>query len=594
MAQIPQDTIDRIRDAADIVDVVSQYVTLKRQGRNYLGLCPFHDDHRPSMHVSPAKQIYKCFVCGAGGNAMTFIMEMEKIGFVDALRQLGERVGIEVKASEREGSREFFTQLADLHKLAADVYHQYLFSKSGSSALTYLKERGLTEETLKEFQVGLAPNEWEFLLRKTRQRDFTNEAIRKSGLFTKTQRGEFDRFRQRIMFPIFNASGKIIAFGGRSLDPEEDAKYLNSPETPLYRKSEVFYGLHKARESIRKKDVAVLVEGYMDFLQLYQAGIDHAVAVSGTSLTSQHVRRLKKFTGKVVLAYDGDDAGQAAAIRAGYQFLQGGMETRILDVPPDQDPDDWVREAGVDTVREGIENALPLMTFHARVKNTSSLSVAERAQFADEVVESIALIRDGIIRDGMARELAELLKTDDTEVLRKLQRARKRLSRRRPANENETQKTAASRRPFDSGQQKAMIELIRYMLVDDKKLRQEVRQKIDLALFTDPLLHRLAKEILPQYEEIKPAALLDQFDGKEEREVVADILMNEPPLDDPQRSVEECIQTIKMQSIKEKIQSARVKIRDLEQHGKDPTSAILEVTQLQEDLRQMKDMPHAE
>ena len=269
MARISQETIDRIRNTADILDVISQYVNLKKRGRNFFGLCPFHDERTPSFSVAPDKEIYHCFGCGAGGSVFNFIMEHENLTFVEAVQQLGTHYGIEVVLTGDSGSKQLFTQLYELHEIAAAVYTKNLFSAKGKAALNYLLERGLTEDTLTEFKVGFAPDSWEFLTKKIKGKGYSRESVDKSGLFGKGKQGVVDRFRSRIMFPIMNRSGKVIAFGGRVFESEDPAKYMNSPETPLYRKSEVFYGYHKTAPAVRSAGSAILVEGYMDFLQLY-------------------------------------------------------------------------------------------------------------------------------------------------------------------------------------------------------------------------------------------------------------------------------------------------------------------------------------
>ena len=299
MARIPQDTIDRIRDSADIVDVVSHHVDLTKRGRNFFGLCPFHNEKTPSFSVAPDKGIYHCFGCGNGGSALNFIMEIEKISFVEAVTQLGKKLGIEVQNSG-DDSNEFFGKLYEIHKLATELFHETLFSDRGQKAKEYLLNRGLNEDSLKLFKVGFVPEESSYLFNSIKSKNYDKEIMEKSGLFGFSKSKTYDRFRSRIMFPISNTAGKIIAFGGRIFEKDDPAKYMNSPETPLYKKSEVFYGLDITREAIRKKESAILVEGYTDLIQLYQAGVKNVVAVSGTAFTERHVNQIRRFTSKVL------------------------------------------------------------------------------------------------------------------------------------------------------------------------------------------------------------------------------------------------------------------------------------------------------
>ncbi len=355
MARISQETIDRIRNSADIVDVVSQYVNLKKRGRNFFGLCPFHDERTPSFSVAPDKEIYHCFGCGTGGSVFNFVMEHENLSFVEAVQQLGRQYGIEVELTGDSGSKQLFTQLYELHEIAATAYSKNLSTDGGKAALDYLLGRGLSAETLEEFRVGFAPDAWEFLTEKVKGKGYSRESVDKSGLFGKGKQGVVDRFRSRIMFPIMNRSGKVIAFGGRVFASDDPAKYMNSPETPLYRKSEVFYGYHKTASAVRNAGSAILVEGYMDFLQLYQAGIQNVLAVSGTAFTDRHAVQIGKITQKVYLAYDGDEAGQKAALRAGYALLQNGIAALVVQVPEGLDPDDWVQKEELIQLTKGLK-----------------------------------------------------------------------------------------------------------------------------------------------------------------------------------------------------------------------------------------------
>ncbi|SVC87436.1 uncharacterized protein METZ01_LOCUS340290, partial [marine metagenome] len=261
VARIPQETIDRIHDTADILDVVSRHVDLKKRGRNFFGLCPFHNEKTPSFSVAPDKGIYHCFGCGNGGNAVNFIMEFEKISFVEAIQELGDQFGVPVEFTGSDDSKEFFTHLYEIHQLAADLYHETLFSNRGEEAKKYLLDRGLSEESLKLFKVGLAPAGSSHLWNAVKVKNYSQEVLEKSGLLGFSNNDIYDRFRSRIMFPIWNASGKIIAFGGRVFGTDDPAKYMNSPETPLYRKSEIFYGLNLTRDAIRKNECAIMVEG---------------------------------------------------------------------------------------------------------------------------------------------------------------------------------------------------------------------------------------------------------------------------------------------------------------------------------------------
>ncbi|MFH1851050.1 MAG: DNA primase [Candidatus Neomarinimicrobiota bacterium] len=583
MARIAPDVIDRVRDTADIVEVVQQYVNLTKRGRNYFGLCPFHHEKTASFSVAPDKNIYHCFGCGAGGTAINFLMEYEKISFVEAVQKLGDRYGIKVEAEQGDGSRELFSQLYELHELATEVYHKLLLSTRGQAALKYLQERGLTSELLQEFRIGFAPDAWDTLITEAGKREFSTEVLAKSGLFTFSEKGRFDRFRSRIMFPIANAAGRVIAFGGRIFGAEDPAKYLNSPETPLYHKSDVLYGLHKTREAIRAAGSLILVEGYMDFLTLYQAGITNLAAVSGTALTERHAVQIHKVASKVYLAYDGDQAGITATLRAGYALYRGNVEPLVIPVPADKDPDDWVREAGPAAFRQVQERASSLVDFQLDVKNADQLTGVELSQFVGELLGEVGAIEDGILRGEILRQISQRLRIEETDLLQVLQ---KRLRRRVPEIDPEPPPDQAPLE-FTSRLQKAQVEIVKMLATGQADARQFAQEHLDLKIFTEPLLKKLATELLKTDSASSLAAVVDQFEKKSEREAAARILFAEFSLEltDPVPLVRECLITIRKHPIREKIKQLRLALREREASGQDTLSLEREINGLQQDLQ---------
>lgn len=580
MARISPEVIDRVRDAANIVDVISQYLGLRKRGQNFVGLCPFHNDTRPSLYVSPAKEIYKCFACGAGGNVFTFLTEYDKISFVDAVKQLGDKYGIEVRLSGAVQAKDYFTKLYEIHDYAANYFHKRLFSDEGKKVIKYLTERGLTTDTIKKFKIGLTSTGWDDLLNKVKAQNYTKDIIEKSGLFTKTDKGIFDRFRNRIVFPISNHSGKVIAFGGRALDKNEPAKYLNSPDTPLYHKSDVLYGMHMSRQAIREKGAVFLVEGYMDFIQLYQAGIENVVAASGTALAERHVQQIKKFTNRVFLTYDGDQAGTDAAIRAGYLLYQGGVEPLLVEVPAGIDPDDWIMENGAEALLQGAKSAVSLIDFQINSKNVESISSAEQSQFVNNILFAIAGIGDSIIRNSILKNIGQRLQIDENELLQRLKREQSR-QRTRVQYDNTDEEQPLE---FSSLIQKAQLILVNLLASDDPQTRQVVRDSIDLDLFNEPVLKKLAEILLPLYDEIKFSSIIDQFENKQERELVTKILMEDIPEEDPERQILECMNKVKSFAIKEKFKAAKFKLRELEVKDEDTDDVRIELAQLWQEL----------
>ena len=583
MPRVPEETIERIRNTADIYDVVAQYVDLKKRGRNFFGLCPFHSEKTPSFSVAPDKQIYHCFGCGAGGNVFSFIVEHEKISFIEAVQQLGQKYGIQVDYQSGP-SNKIFSSLYKVHDLAVKLYHNTLYSEKGAAALDYLYNRGLNDNTIKTYQIGFAPDSWDTLINAIKSLSFNDDVYDKTGLFIKTDRGWRDRFRSRIMFPIFHQSGKPIAFGGRIFNHNDPAKYLNSPETPLYRKSEVFYGLHKTRDSIRKFSTAVLVEGYTDFLQLVQLGIQNVVALSGTALGINHASQIRKFASKVYLAYDGDDAGINATLRAGYVLFQAGIEPLVIPMPSDKDPDDWVREAGVNAFQEAMGSSMSLLLFHLQKKDVKNLSATERSKTVKEILKEISLINDGIIRDDLLKSLSQELQLDEVEVFR-LFNSQIGMKRVRTDSEQSSPKNQA----FTNTIQKAQLEIIRAIAFNFDEVYPSMKNVIDFQIFDEPILQKIGLLLIKENQPKDLSAIIDQFEDMDEKKLVSKILFDDINSDDPKLIIKDCFATIRGKQIQDQIKQARIKIRELESSGEDAKEIIIQVTELQKTLHQLKE-----
>ncbi|MEC9027508.1 MAG: DNA primase [Candidatus Neomarinimicrobiota bacterium] len=583
MPRVPEETIERIRNTADIYDVVAQYVDLKKRGRNFFGLCPFHSEKTPSFSVAPDKQIYHCFGCGAGGNVFSFIIEHEKISFIEAVQQLGQKYGIQVDYQSGP-SNKIFSSLYKVHDLAVKLYHNTLYSEKGKAALDYLYNRGLNDNTIKTYQIGFAPDSWDTLTNTIKSLSFNDDVYDKTGLFIKTDRGWRDRFRSRIMFPIFHQSGKPIAFGGRIFNHDDPAKYLNSPETPLYRKSEVFYGLHKTRDSIRKFSTAVLVEGYTDFLQLVQLGIPNVVALSGTALGINHASQIRKFASKVYLAYDGDEAGINATLRAGYVLFQAGIEPLVIPMPSDKDPDDWVREAGVNAFQEAMGSSMSLLLFHLQKKDVKNLSATDRSKTVKEILKEISLINDGIIRDDLLKSLSQELQLDEVEVFR-LFNSQIGMKRVRTDSEQSSPKNQA----FTNTIQKAQLEIIRAIAFNFDEVYPSMKNVIDFQIFDEPILQKIGLLLIKENQPKDLSAIIDQFEDMDEKKLVSKILFDDINSDDPKLIIKDCFATIRGKQIQDQIKQARIKIRELESSGEDAKEIIIQVTELQKTLHQLKE-----
>ena len=431
MPRIPEDILQRIRDATDIVDLISEHVQLVKKGRNYSGLCPFHDEKTPSFSVDPDRQFYHCFGCGVGGNVFKFIQEIDRVTFVEAVKFLAERTGIALP--ERSGpSREEDAAADELYRandLAQKYFHHLLLNDEvGASARTYLQIRGLTDETIEHFGLGYAPPEWDALLKVAGRRGLSPQILERAGLALprSTGSGHYDRFRDRIAFPIANLSNRTIAFGARALQPDQEPKYLNSPETPIYHKGRVLYGLSETRDVIRRQDAVLVVEGYMDLISLAQIGIQHVVATSGTALTEDHCRLLARFARQVVLLFDGDAAGSTAAMRALEVLLGAGIDARVVSLPSEHDPDTFVQKHGPDALLKRAENAQSVLDFYleqlAQQYDLSSVEGKGRAvETFKPLIAKLNKPQEAVRRDLLLREVAQRLSVDEQALRHEVQ-----------------------------------------------------------------------------------------------------------------------------------------------------------------------------
>jgi DNA primase len=413
------DFVEQLKSSVDIVKTIGEYVRLKRVGSTprYMGLCPFHTEKTPSFSVHSSHQFFKCFGCDVGGDVLKFVMELERISFFEALKLLAERNGIAMPKREySDPDSKLRGAIMEMHEIAASVFQKNLGSPAGSDARNYLAGRGLTPERIAEFGLGLAEASGNQLVRQFESR-FAPEQLEQSGLVLKRQDGSgfFDRFRGRLMFPIHNESGKVIGFGGRALRPGDEPKYLNSPETVLYRKSFVLYNLHRAKDAVRKSDYAVLVEGYMDVIGVHSAEVRNVVASCGTALTNTQVRTLKRHSGRIVVNFDPDAAGANAAERSIQMLLDEGFEVRVLELEGELDPDEYIKQAGADVYKSRLEKAPSYFHWLAdRARKKFDMRTVEgRLQGFKFVAPAIQRISDRLERFAVANDVADYLGVDE-------------------------------------------------------------------------------------------------------------------------------------------------------------------------------------
>ncbi len=410
----PEELIHRVRTSVDLVEIVGEYVQLKKSGRSLVGLCPFHSEKTPSFHVSPERQFYHCFSCKAGGDVFSFLMQIEQLTFPEALQRMADRAGIELPAAKKDDGPKNASkvQMYEAHRLVAKLYHHVLTATPyGSEALRYLKKRGITDQTINEYLIGFAPDSWDFTTQFLKKRGFSLSLMVEAGLISVNEQGDryYDRFRGRVMFPIHDTQGEVIGFGGRALG-DGQPKYLNSPETPLFQKSKLVYNIHRARPIARKRNQIVLYEGYLDVISAWASGFGNGVATLGTSMTEYQARLISRNADQVIICYDGDSAGQEATAKAIDLLQQAGCTVRVAPLPQGVDPDEYIRQYGGEAFSQQVLlQAMPVTAFrlkHLRTKHVIQ-DESDQARYLEEALQIISQLNSAIERDMYERQLAE-------------------------------------------------------------------------------------------------------------------------------------------------------------------------------------------
>lgn len=422
MVRYSEDILDEIRNRIDIVALISEYVPLKKSGKGYKGLCPFHQEKTPSFMVDEQKQIFHCFGCGEGGNIYTFIMKIEKLNFPEAVKLLANKAGVQLPVYEKQNNKSIQEKelIFRLNGITADYYQKNLFSPQGKRALNYLLKRNFSEEIIKKFYLGYALPGFEHLVHFLTSKKIGQTDLFKAGLAFRSSKtgGALDYFRERIIFPIFNLQGKIIAFGGRVLD-EKLPKYLNSPETPVYYKAKNLYGLFQAKQSIRQKNQVIIMEGYTDVLIAHQFGFDNAVASLGTALTGLQISLLKRFADEILIAFDSDSAGKSATLRSLGLVKKAGLAVKIVYLPPDSDPADIILQKGEPFFANLIKEALPLFDYKLKIllQQYNPASSQGKVNIVKELFSDLADIGSDIELHSEVKKIAERLHLTEDSIL---------------------------------------------------------------------------------------------------------------------------------------------------------------------------------
>ncbi len=608
--RIPDSIVDEIRTASDIVEVISQHVPLKKRGKNYTGLCPFHQEKTPSFSVSADKQMFYCFGCGKGGNVFTFVMEHDKVSFVEAARTLAKRAGIVIPEETSEDTAQA-TENEKLYaacRIAAEQFTRNLLeSVEGKLALEYFKHRGFSQETVARFGLGYSMNAWDGLARYVERTRLDAEAFTRAGLIMKREdgSGNYDRFRGRAMFPIFSPSGRVVAFGARKMrDDDPLGKYINSPETPIYDKSRNLYGLSQAREAIRAEEFAILVEGYADAISVFQSGSENVVSSSGTALTEEQIRLLGRYTRAVTLVYDADSAGSKATLRGVDLVIEGGLDVRVVQLPAGEDPDSFVHTQGGSEFKKLLAHAVSFIDFKAEFFRTQGLlSTPEgKTKAVRSIVETLARMPDELKRTFFLKSVAEKYDIYESVLYRELERMLGKTPGRgrvEPVRGQAPGAVAARGEPsaLPPLPPPAEQDLLRVILEHKGEAISFIFSHVTVEHFTHPLSRAALAIVLGQPDDSwDPVVLFDRVTDPALKSYLAGLLASryeisrtwaaigsEPDVADPRKIAEDAILRLKTQELDRRIEEVYRRLKAAGAHGEGVAKYQEEMLSLQKE-----------
>ena len=592
---VSQDKISQVREATDIVDLISNYLTLKKAGKSFVGLCPFHTDSAPSFHVYPNDQHYYCFGCQKGGDVFNFLMEMEKMTFKEALEFLAEKSGISLPTTQVDHNREKEKEaLFFANRWAANLFYKNLMSPAGKIALEYIQKRGITQKTIKDFGLGYSLPGWDGLIQQAKKDSVSMEVLFKAGLvIRKDNGGYYDRFRGRFMIPIVNLYKKVLGFGGRIIVADEkNAKYINSPETPIYHKGYVLFGIYQSRQPIREKDRAIFVEGYTDLISMYQSGIKNVVATSGTALTPNQARLIKRYTENITLLYDADTAGSLAAMRGADIFLDEGLEVNIVTLPSGSDPDSYIQAHGAIKFKELLEHSFSIIQFkiNTLTKKYDSSTSQGTSQIINELLSSIGRIKNSIKQNLAVKEVAEHFRLDERAVMQQLDNI-KRTGRIQPTTIERQQNSEKPKQQKKSKYDIAEEDLLRLVLEDANWL-----PKIFQYLQLDEIQNREHRELFAiilglfqQNESFEKKDVVSMITDPETSSKIADILTKKIGSSaDRQQLFEDCLMLLKKRKLETRMFNLTQEIKIAQDKEQDASEYIKKYQQCREDIRRVE------
>ncbi|MBZ4686812.1 MAG: primase [Clostridia bacterium] len=596
---IPDKTIEEILESTDIIEVISEYVRLEKRGKNFMGLCPFHSEKTPSFNVSPEKKLFYCFGCGTGGDVITFLMKVEKYTFQETVETLAKRAGIQLSITNTNKRHSKNKDIYHVNEIAQRLYNYLLWEhESAAEAREYLKKRGIDKKTAQKFGLGYAPNLWQGLLNFLRKKGFSEELILRSGLISKNDKGRlYDRFRHRVIFPIYDRRGKIVGFGGRQLSEGKGPKYLNSPETEIFQKSKILYGFNWVAGEIRKKNQALIVEGYMDVIACHQFGFTNAVASLGTSFTEEHATLLKRNCEEVVIAYDGDAAGMAATLRGMNILQKAGCRVKILSLPEGNDPDDFLRKEGKEGFLKALqENTLSLIDYKLKValQKYNIFDPEGKAKALEFIINDLAVIENAVERQHFIQKIALRLQISENALLEELSKTRKlqKFGTKQDKKENIRHNTKETLKSIGSRLTQSEKILLKNML-ENEKVFIRVKEEIGFSPFNEQIrkiLQFVNEELEKTTHGIAPAMLFNKLKQQDEKMAffISSILAMEEnfPI-----SIEECIKNVKLNYLQRQEQELLKELSEAEQKNDSVavTTLIRQLNELQKNIQYLKE-----
>ena len=598
MAFIKEDSINKVKQRIGLVDIISDYVHLKQRGNDFKGLCPFHDEKTPSFSVNENKSVYKCFGCGVSGTSVfNFVMQQEKLTYPESIEFLAKRAGIELEYDKTFNSelKNLTSEILEIHKIASDLFMDNI--KKNDSAKNYLFQRGFDDNVLTKFQIGLSINSYDQLLKVIQnKKKFSSKSMLNSGLFINASRGYIDKFRNRIMFPIHNHNGEIVAFTGRTRDSNNKAKYINSPETRIFKKGNLFYGLWSTNQSIISEKYVVIVEGQTDFLKLFQKGMTNIIATSGTAFTDNQAKLVYRKTNKAYILYDGDLAGMAAATKAGYMLMKYNVDTKIVEIPKSSDgkamdPDEWSSRDSIERIRSKIINSLDVLDFHFKYydrmnmndKNNIKDSKIGITKFINECLNLIKEINDPVYQELQINRLSELTNVTNDSILRLFRSIENKNFSLKDSQNLEPELKSKSNNKLDD-------DIIKLCFTKKKEIRLFISENLEKSWFQNNNNANIYESIfihLSSEQYLDSDSAISLIKNKNEKKHLIDLIFEMDEKNLSLKMAKECISRMKKRFYSQKIELMRASLK-VSSDNDDTVKIINKINTLQKQINGIK------